>query len=126
MTDPTQDLLPEGLEDRLPQSAAAAARIQRAMLDVMRAHGYDRVRPPLIEFECRRLDPLVAMGSQNIERRAAHALRGRRCSRQTVTKPFGQKIAVGVRHACDISPLRQNASGIAVRTPGTLRIWSIA
>lgn len=51
MTDPTQDLLPEGLEDRLPQSAAAAARIQRSLLDVMRSHGYDRVRPPLIEFE---------------------------------------------------------------------------
>lgn len=51
MTDPTQDLLPEGLEDRLPQSAAAATRIERAMLEAMDAHGYDRVRPPLIEFE---------------------------------------------------------------------------
>ena len=51
MTDPTQDLLPEGLEDRLPQSTAAAYRIERAMLDAMHAHGYDRVRPPLVEFE---------------------------------------------------------------------------
>lgn len=51
MTDPTADLLPEGLEDRLPQSAAAAARIEGAALGVMAAHGYDRVRPPLIEFE---------------------------------------------------------------------------
>jgi len=49
--DPGADLLPEGLEDRLPQSAAAAARIERAVLQVMDAHGYDRVRPPLIEFE---------------------------------------------------------------------------
>ena len=31
MTDPTQDLLPEGLEDRLPQSAAAAARTPHSM-----------------------------------------------------------------------------------------------
>lgn len=51
MTDPTRDLLPEGLEDRLPQSAAAAARIERAALSAMDAWGYDRVRPPLIEFE---------------------------------------------------------------------------
>lgn len=51
MNDPTSDLLPEGLEDRLPQSAAAAARIERDAMAVMRAHGYDRVRPPLIEFE---------------------------------------------------------------------------
>lgn len=50
MIDPAADLLPEGLEDRLPQSAAAAARIERAVLAVLDAHGYDRVRPPLIEF----------------------------------------------------------------------------
>jgi ATP phosphoribosyltransferase regulatory subunit len=59
MIDPAADLLPEGLEDRLPQSAAAAARIERAVLDVLDAHGYDRVRPPLIEFEgsmARRMD----------------------------------------------------------------------
>ena len=50
MIDPAADLLPEGLEDRLPQSAAAAARIERAVLAALDAHGYDRVRPPLIEF----------------------------------------------------------------------------
>ena len=50
MTDPAADLLPEGLEDRLPQSTAAAARIERAVLAVLDAHGYDHVRPPLIEF----------------------------------------------------------------------------
>jgi len=51
MTDQTRDLLPEGLEDRLPQSAAAAARIERAAIEAMDAWGYDRVRPPLVEFE---------------------------------------------------------------------------
>lgn len=51
MTDPTRDLLPEGLEDRLPQAAAAAARVTRAAVDAMESHGYDRVQPPTIEFE---------------------------------------------------------------------------
>ncbi|MCP5395908.1 MAG: ATP phosphoribosyltransferase regulatory subunit [Sphingomonadaceae bacterium] len=51
MTDPTADLLPEGLADRLPREAAAATSAMRAALDVMDGHGYDRVRPPLIEFE---------------------------------------------------------------------------
>lgn len=51
MTDTDRDLLPEGLEDRLPQAAAAAARVTRAMLDVMDLRGYDRVQPPSIEFE---------------------------------------------------------------------------
>lgn len=50
MTRPT-DLLPEGLEDRLPASAARITTAMRACLDVLHAHGYDRVRPPLLEFE---------------------------------------------------------------------------
>jgi len=49
--DTDRDLLPEGLEDRLPASAAAAARLTRAVLDVLDGHGYDRVQPPSIEFE---------------------------------------------------------------------------
>src|SRR5512140_289695 len=51
MHDTDRDLLPEGLEDRLPQGAAAAARVTRAAMDVFDSHGYDRVQPPSIEFE---------------------------------------------------------------------------
>ena len=51
MQDTDRDLLPEGLEDRLPRSAAVAARVTRAALDVMDGHGYDRVQTPSIEFE---------------------------------------------------------------------------
>ena len=50
MTDP-DDLLPEGLADALPAEAAAISHAMRAVLDAMDAQGYDRVRPPLIEFE---------------------------------------------------------------------------
>jgi ATP phosphoribosyltransferase regulatory subunit len=51
MQDTDRDLLPEGLEDRLPAGAAVAARVTRAMIDVMDGHGYDRVLPPGLEFE---------------------------------------------------------------------------
>ncbi|MEJ5977919.1 ATP phosphoribosyltransferase regulatory subunit [Novosphingobium sp. PS1R-30] len=51
MEDTDRDLLPEGLEDRLPRSAAVAARATRAAIDVLESHGYDRVQPPSIEFE---------------------------------------------------------------------------
>jgi ATP phosphoribosyltransferase regulatory subunit len=51
MEDTDRDLLPEGLEDRLPRSAAVAARVTRAAIEVMEGHGYDRVQPPGIEFE---------------------------------------------------------------------------
>lgn len=50
MTKPN-DLLPEGLEDRLPLEAARITAAMHACLDVLGAHGYDRVRPPLLEFE---------------------------------------------------------------------------
>ena len=51
MHDIDRDLLPEGLEDRLPRSAATSARVTRAVMDVLDSHGYDRVQPPAIEFE---------------------------------------------------------------------------
>ena len=47
----TDDLLPIGLEDRLPAEARRATHAMRAALEAMDSHGYDRVRPPLIEFE---------------------------------------------------------------------------
>ena len=50
MTSP-DDLLPEGLADALPAEAAAISRAMRSVLDAMDAQGYDRVRPPLVEFE---------------------------------------------------------------------------
>ncbi|RDC60592.1 ATP phosphoribosyltransferase regulatory subunit [Alteripontixanthobacter maritimus] len=45
------DLLPIGLRDRLPAAAANASAVEQAALGVMHSHGYDRVRPPLMEFE---------------------------------------------------------------------------
>lgn len=50
MTKP-DDLLPEGLEDLLPREAAVLTRVMRDALGVLDSHGYDRVRPPLVEFE---------------------------------------------------------------------------
>lgn len=50
MTDP-DDLLPEGLADRLPAEAALVTASMRSALDVLDSNGYDRVRPPLVEFE---------------------------------------------------------------------------
>jgi ATP phosphoribosyltransferase regulatory subunit len=49
-------LLPQGLRDRLPGEAAAQARTVRALLESIEARGYDRVSPPLAEYE----DGLVA------------------------------------------------------------------
>lgn len=44
-------LLPLGLSDLLPPEAAVEARIVAAMMAVLESHGYERVKPPLMEFE---------------------------------------------------------------------------
>ena len=45
------DLLPEGFRDRLPPQAEVAARVSRAMIDVLVSYGYARVAPAMAEFE---------------------------------------------------------------------------
>jgi ATP phosphoribosyltransferase regulatory subunit len=44
-------LLPQGLRDILPPDAAFEARMVEQLLGCFAAHGYERVKPPLIEFE---------------------------------------------------------------------------
>src|SRR5487761_2258448 len=54
MTDdlpPNPALLPAGLRDLLPPEAATEAAAVEALMEVFAAHGYARIRPPLLEFE---------------------------------------------------------------------------
>ncbi len=44
-------LLPAGLRDVLPPEAEIEARSVEAIMDCFAAHGYQRVKPPLLEFE---------------------------------------------------------------------------
>ena len=44
-------LLPTGLRDLLPPEAGAEAALAEALLARFAAHGYERVKPPLVEFE---------------------------------------------------------------------------
>ncbi|MBO1074714.1 ATP phosphoribosyltransferase regulatory subunit [Roseomonas marmotae] len=48
---PSPALLPSGLSDLLPPEAAQEAALVEAMHAVFAAHGYERVKPPLLEFE---------------------------------------------------------------------------
>ncbi len=54
MTDdppPNPALLPAGLRDLLPPDAETEALSVEALMAVFAAHGYERVKPPLLEFE---------------------------------------------------------------------------
>jgi ATP phosphoribosyltransferase regulatory subunit len=44
-------LLPSGLRDVLPPEAELEARLVETVMDCFAAHGYQRVKPPLLEFE---------------------------------------------------------------------------
>ncbi|MBK1666758.1 ATP phosphoribosyltransferase regulatory subunit [Rhodovibrio sodomensis] len=46
-----QALLPAGLQDLLPPAAAQEAGAVERLIQAFRGYGYDRVKPPLIEFE---------------------------------------------------------------------------
>ena len=43
-------LLPEHIEDILPEEAARIERMRRDVLDLFRVHGYELVMPPLVEY----------------------------------------------------------------------------
>ncbi|AQS87504.1 histidyl-tRNA synthetase [Neoasaia chiangmaiensis NBRC 101099] len=49
--EPNTALLPSGFIDLLQHEAEAEARGIEAVMDVFARHGYERVRPPLLEFE---------------------------------------------------------------------------
>jgi ATP phosphoribosyltransferase regulatory subunit len=44
-------LLPQGLRDLLPPDAAVEAEVVARQMAVLASHGYERVKPPLVEFE---------------------------------------------------------------------------
>jgi ATP phosphoribosyltransferase regulatory subunit len=48
---PQAALLPTGMHDLLPPEAEAEAQVVARLMMVLAAHGYERVKPPLVEFE---------------------------------------------------------------------------
>ena len=116
MTDPTRDLLPEGLEDRLPQSAAAAARIERAALAAMDSYGYDLVRPPLIEFEKSMADRMDGFATRRMFRFVDPKSLRTLALRADMTVQVGRIAATGL--AGKPRPLRLCYAGQVVRIAG--------
>jgi len=52
MTDaPHPALLPTGMHDLLPPEAEIEAQVVAQLMTTFAAHGYERVKPPLVEFE---------------------------------------------------------------------------
>ncbi len=93
------DLLPVGLEDALPRRAAAITRAMRQILDVMDAHGYDRVRPPLVEFEQSLAGRMEGVGTRRMVRFTDPESLRTLALRSDITVQVGRIAATGMRAA---------------------------
>ncbi|WP_431282221.1 ATP phosphoribosyltransferase regulatory subunit [Humitalea sp. 24SJ18S-53] len=114
---PSRALLPAGLGDMLPPDAAREAALVEAMLDVFTAHGYERVKPPLLEFE----DSLLAgSGAAVAEQtfRLMDPVSQRMMGLRADTTPQVARIAA-TRLARVARPLRLSYAGQVLRVRGT-------
>ncbi|MBL0967147.1 ATP phosphoribosyltransferase regulatory subunit [Blastomonas sp. UPD001] len=68
MSDANPDILPAGLADLLPPRAEMAAWLTRNAMQVFSAHGYDRVSPPLVEYERSLATRMQGTGRQHLFR----------------------------------------------------------
>lgn len=119
MNDITAGLLPEGLRDRLPPQAEAAANLLRAVLDLLASHGYERVQPPMVEFE----DSLTgrlgsqAQASAKLLRLVDPISQRTLALRADITGQAGRIAATRLAHLP--RPLRLSYGGPVLRVKGT-------
>ncbi|NMN06972.1 MULTISPECIES: ATP phosphoribosyltransferase regulatory subunit [unclassified Novosphingobium] len=110
------DLLPEGLEDRLPRGAAAATRVMRTIHGVMEGHGYDRVLPPMIEFERSLASRMAGISSRRMFRFVDPQSLRMMALRSDITPQIGR--IAGTRLAAAPRPLRLCYAGQVVTIKG--------
>ncbi len=120
MTDdlpPNPALLPAGLRDLLPPEAETEASAVEALMTVFAAHGYQRVKPPLLEFE----DSLLAGSGAAVADQTfrlmdpdSHRMMGLRAD----TTPQVARIAI-TRLGAAPRPLRLSYAGQCLRVRGT-------
>jgi len=111
-----RDLLPEGLEDRLPATTLVASRVVRAVLDAMDGHGYDRVQPPTIEFEKSMASRMAGVQSRRMFRFVDPASLRMMAIRSDMTVQVGRIAATSL--ASSARPLRLCYSGQVLTIKG--------
>src|SRR6476469_6982256 len=114
---PSPALLPAGLRDLLPPDAETEASAVEALMDVFAAHGYQRVKPPLLEFE----DSLLAgSGAAVAEQtfRLMDPVSQRMMGLRADTTPQVARIAA-TRLGLQSRPLRLCYAGQVLRVRGT-------
>ena len=108
MTNPT-DLLPEGLEDRLPDDARRITDAMRNCLTVLAWYGYQRVLPPLLEFESSLASRMQGVQTQRTFRMTDPASLRTLALRSDITPQIGRIASTSMADAP--RPLRLAYSG---------------
>lgn len=109
----TTGLLPEGFHDRLPPHADAAAALERHVLDVARSYGYERVDPPLAEFEESLGARLKAASAKDAVRFTDPASRRTLAIRPDITAQIGRIAATRMAH--HPRPVRLSYAGTVLK-----------
>ncbi len=110
-------LLPEGLRDRLPPHAEALASLVRSLTASFASHGYDRVQPPLVEYETSLGSRLGGAARRELLRFTDPVSQHTLALRSDITGQVG-RIAV-TRLAGAARPLRLSYAGPVLRVRGT-------
>ena len=110
-------LLPEGLRDRLPPQAEAADTLFRILLDHVGSHGYDRVQPPLVEYEDGLAGRLATTARQELLRFVDPVSRLSLALRPDITGQVGRIAATRLAHV--LRPLRLGYGGPVLRVKGS-------
>ena len=113
----TPGLLPEGLRDRLPPDADAAASIMRHTIDAIALWGYQRVSPPLAEFEEALVGRLKSASAQDLLRVIDPVSQRSLALRPDITTQVGRIAAT--RLAACARPLRLSYGGPVVKLRAT-------
>ena len=91
-------LLPEGLRDRLPPQAEAASRLLHRVIVAIGRHGYQRVSPPLAEFEEGLVGQLKSAGSRDLFRFVDPVSQRTLALRPDITAQVGRIAATRMGH----------------------------
>jgi ATP phosphoribosyltransferase regulatory subunit len=114
---PHPALLPAGLYDLLPPEAEIEAEVTARLMGVLGAHGYERVKPPLVEFEETLLsDAGAAMASDTLRTMdpISHRMIGVRAD---MTPQVARIAATRLSHRP--RPLRLSYAGQVLRVKGS-------
>ena len=112
-------LLPEGLRDRLPPEAEALATLVRSLTASFASHGYERVQPPLVEYETSLGSRLGGAARRELLRFTDPVSQHTLALRSDITGQVG-RIAV-TRLASAARPLRLSYAGPVLRVRGSQR-----